>query len=777
MFENITVGKKIGFGFGVLMLLLVAVGVMTYFGVEGIVRNADDVIFGNKLDGNLAQKEVDHLNWAGQVTALLTDDAVTKLNVQTDPHKCAFGQWLYGEDREAAEQAIPSISPLLKEIEAYHAALHESAAEIGRDFRQSDTSLPGLLSAREVDHLDWVNRINDLFLQNRAELKLQEDPTKCAFGQWLESVAARHAAAADPEFGRLLEAVKEPHKHLHESATAIRQTWRQAHVGLIDELKDRLDDHRQWTAKVCRACVKEDPSFEVETDPTKCAFGKFLEGETCKQWCADFPELKAALDKCHEPHAQLHASATKIKECFVAGKIAEAKEAYATQTVPALDAVVKHFHEAIDAERVLLDAQRQAKELFDTNTLAALTETRQRLSECQKHASASLEGMNKANAIYASKTKPSLEKVQGLLNQVRKEVRANVMTDEAMLGAARDTKRNVTLLCAVALVVGAVLATVLVMQITKPLRRIIASLSDGALQVNDAAGQVADASQNLAEGASEQASSLEESSSALEQVAAMTRTNAENAREANGLSNQAKAAATSGDETMSRLNETMAGINESSDKISRIIKVIEEIAFQTNLLALNAAVEAARAGEHGKGFAVVADEVRALAQRAAQAAGETTALIEDSVNRAREGKTVANDVTGVLGNIVHDVARVSDLIDGISRASDEQALGVEQVNTAVSQMDKVTQQSAAGAEESASAAEELASQAAALNALVNDLSRMVGGGQKQGASHNTPGAAIGSPKRSSTPAHQTAAQPPKTPVAAAVADEDGDFGF
>ncbi len=269
------------------------------------------------------------------------------------------------------------------------------------------------------------------------------------------------------------------------------------------------------------------------------------------------------------------------------------------------------------------------------------------------------------------------------------------------------------------------------------LRRTVVDLSEGARQVNEAANQVSQASQTLAEGASEQASSLEETSSALEEMAAMTRTNAGSAKEANVLAAQSRKAADEGNHTVVKLNEAMTGINESSGKISKIIKVIEEIAFQTNLLALNAAVEAARAGEHGKGFAVVADEVRNLAQRCAQAAKETTSLIEDAVNRSRDGTQVANDVGKALGAIANDTSKVSTLIDAISKASDEQAQGVDQVNIAVSQMDKVTQTNASSAEEAASASEELSAQATATKHIVDELMRVVEGTSAHTASETS----------------------------------------
>ena len=201
----------------------------------------------------------------------------------------------------------------------------------------------------------------------------------------------------------------------------------------------------------------------------------------------------------------------------------------------------------------------------------------------------------------------------------------------------------------------------------------------------------------------------------------------------------------------------MTEINESSDKISKIIKTIDEIAFQTNILALNAAVEAARAGEAGMGFAVVADEVRSLAQRCAQAAKDTAGLIEDSIAKSNDGKTKVDQVAVAFREITTLSERVKTLVDEVNLGSEEQARGIQQIGQAIVQMEQVTQRTAAGAEESASAAEELNAQSETMLDVVHRLSVMVDGGS--GRSSSVRPTARTAPKAQPAAAKPTAAKP------------------
>jgi methyl-accepting chemotaxis protein len=255
----------------------------------------------------------------------------------------------------------------------------------------------------------------------------------------------------------------------------------------------------------------------------------------------------------------------------------------------------------------------------------------------------------------------------------------------------------------------------------KSLNDLLGQVHMAVEQVTAGADQVSQASQSLSQGATEQASSLEEVSSSATEINSQARQNAENATEANALAKKAAADAKNGNSQMMDLKEAMAKINVSSDQIKKVVKVIDDIAFQINLLALNANVEAARAGKYGKGFAVVAEEVRNLAVRSASAVQETTSMVEESIRNIELGNAAVGTTAGQLESIVDGAGKVADFLEEIATASREQAQAIDQISEGLDQIDQVTQSNTASAEESASASEELAGQAQQLQGLIRQF--------------------------------------------------------
>ena len=274
----------------------------------------------------------------------------------------------------------------------------------------------------------------------------------------------------------------------------------------------------------------------------------------------------------------------------------------------------------------------------------------------------------------------------------------------------------------------------------RPFRAIAAELRAAADQVSAAAEQVSAASQSLASGASQQAASLEETGASLEEMSSMAKRNAEASGQVNTLMTQdAGSNLRQINERMASMEKTVTEASQASQETAKIVKTIDEIAFQTNILALNAAVEAARAGEAGMGFAVVAEEVRNLAQRSAHAAKETQHLIERSSAKTSDTLTLYAEMSKLIAQNTSIVGKVTKLASEVASASNEESEGVNQVNTAVAQIDKITQANASGAEETAAAAEELNAQAHSLRASVAQLQALVGAEKGQVSARESAG--------------------------------------
>jgi hypothetical protein len=281
-------------------------------------------------------------------------------------------------------------------------------------------------------------------------------------------------------------------------------------------------------------------------------------------------------------------------------------------------------------------------------------------------------------------------------------------------------------LTSLALLMSAAVAVWVIRSTTRSLGAASGELLRQSQQIAEASNRIAAASQLLASGASQQAASLQETSASTEEINATARKNSENSQAAAELVTSSQGHFAEANRSLDQMVAAIDEISTESNKISKIIKVVDEIAFQTNILALNAAVEAARAGEAGMGFAVVADEVRNLAQRCAQAARDTSALIEGSIAKSSAGKMRVDQVTAAIRAITDESSRIKALVDDVNLSSQEQARGVELVARAIMQIEQVTQKNAAGAEESASAVAELNAQSETLKNIVEQVSAVIG---------------------------------------------------
>lgn len=747
--KKMTIGKRVGAGFGVVLALLAGACLLSYSGVGRIVENAKEVIAGNALDATLAQKVVDHMVWSEKVNALLTDDTVTTLDVATDDHNCSLGRWLYGEGRTQAEALTPAIAPLLRELEAPHRQMHASAIEIGKAFKQADRHLPVLLTEKEIDHLKWAGKIRDALIHRRDSLGVQTDPAQCALGKWLATAAARKAYDnGSAEFKKSWDAMLVSHSRLHLSAIEMEKNSVYRRLSEIHEAQAALLKACSLTGDKLIALLQE--VMEETIDPAKSRAEKALDVVAMARWSEidmnlneeliqPFLELRVLVSTlsgknletqwpaCEQKYQQFRDGATAWSRLVdgepLLAQTAENARQLGLEWKQNADLLHGNIVDETAAEAVI----QKANQIYDEVTMPLLNQTLSQLEVLKTEAELDLAGIERARAIYATQTLPALHKVHQSLNAVRAETRKQMLTDEALLQAAEGTRRNITMAGIAAVFTGLLLAYVIARGIGSALKKISFQLGESAAQVASASGQMTSAGQSLAEGASEQAASIEETSSSMEEMSAMTQQNAANANQADSLMKAASQVVGKANSSMAELTGSMEGIAKASEETSKIIKTIDEIAFQTNLLALNAAVEAARAGEAGAGFAVVADEVRNLALRAADAAKNTAGLIEGTVQKVQEGKALVTVTGEAFSEVAATSAKVGALINEISLASNEQAQGVEQVNTAVAEMDKVTQANAANAEESASAAEEMSAQAEQMRDFVEELVALVDG--------------------------------------------------
>ena len=655
--KDLRLAVKFAVGFGLVLLLLVLVGSWSSYGVNGIVADAEEVIAGNQLRGEIAQREVDHLKWAMTLNSLLTDDSVNEVDIETDHHTCNLGKWYFGEGRKEAEQLLPQLASVLSRIEEPHRKMHESATRIQKMFRPADLSLPQFLAEKESDHLIWVNNVLAYFAEDKDRLDVQLDDHQCSLGKFIYGQRGNDAADSDPELARLIEALKEPHRRLHESAKLIQAS---SH--------DRTASY---------------DIFKTETLPA-------------------LNDTSVVLEELRDRGVQLVAN------------IGRAKEIFAAETVPNLtdlrgvfSQVIEQVNGNIMTDEVML--ANSSKTLIGivilclialpVGILLAVVIARGILGPLRRtvHMITELEQGHIDERLTLNR-KDEIGQMADAMDRFADSLEEEVVGNMKNLASGKLTFKIEPRSDKDALRLS-------IKTVAETLTDLISNIRMSSENVSSGAQAMSATSEEMSQGASEQAAAAEEASSSIEQMTANIRQNADNAMETEKIATQASGDARVGGDAV---NQTVSAMKEIADKIM----IIEEIARQTNLLALNAAIEAARAGEHGKGFAVVAAEVRKLAERSQKAAGEINELSTSSVE-------VAEQAGIVLNSLVPNIQKTAELVQEISASSREQDAGADQISKSIQQLDAVIQQNASASEEMASTSEELSSQSDQLAEMIS----------------------------------------------------------
>lgn len=707
--KDFSIFKKLFLGFGFVLLLLVISGLLSIGGIKDILASVDLLKDNNHVKQLLTEKEVDHLNWVQKINALFTDNQVNRLDVETDDHKCGLGTWLYGPERQQAEELVPELTPYLKQLEKSHAELHASAIEIKKVFRQADINLPLRILEIEKGHLVWAGKIRDAIINQEDILEnVQLDPGKCKLGIFLNSETGRQVYAnGDQEFKEYWDAIAESHIPMHRSAGEIN-----AALGEND--------------------------FDLAT-------GTFQ--------MVTYPNLQQTLSnlaKLHENALQRVAGKKKASDVFVSKTVPILKEVQGLldklrqETDKKIEFVnndiVSSFH-SIRKKIIFTFAASIVIGLliaFNVSKSTSVPITRS-VEFARKIASGDLTGsidvdqQDEVGVLVKALSRMSAD-IRGIVNNISNDSNQVAVSSEELSATSHQLSVGAEEMTAQSGKVAA--AAEQINANTQGVLSIAENMSHTAEDISSSASEMSDNVNSVA-------ASIEEMTTSIREVAENCSRAAEHADMASDFSNAA--------------HKEVGAFHASSQDIGSIIGIITNVTEQTKLLALNATIEAARAGESGKGFAVVAGEVKELAKQTADATAKIAEQIEamqdqagtvvNSINKMAEVNQQTNEITSSIAAAVEqqsvtagDIARiVADTSTQSSKVSEtvqelsaniekdilgnmhEVAAGVEEVSSNIQGVNSVSQETARSAAAINDAAMELAHLASQLLEQVNSF--------------------------------------------------------
>jgi methyl-accepting chemotaxis protein len=703
MLKNVKIGTKLIGGFILVALIVLVVGVVGWSSSRELGDHIEEIglvrlpSIESLLKVELHLEELMTAQRSLLSTELSVEERASYLQTFHDARDAYKEEWAYFLTLPATAEE-ERLSGKFEEELTHWAAVNDQWIELDRSFEGLDIQEPQELVAQlqqfRGDHYALEVEVAQLLLTGKM-FSGGEDPTACNFGRWLAGFSTENS-----QLEALVANVHGPHNRFHQTAGEIRDLVQSNNTeGAITAFQnDFLPASEQVFGYFDKIIALVDEADALLDQGAELAFGSIAE---------EAYAAMAILDQL------IH-----INEEIADTAVAQANAAGARAEVTALIGMAAGLVIALILGITIA--------MGITRPVSVAAAFAQRIAKGELDIELPIQQKDEIG-VLADAMREMLEAIRYKAGIVEKVAEGDLTMDITL--ASENDGLGISL-----------------QKMVASLNEILGQVREAAEQVSSGSGQVSQSSQSLSQGATEQASSLEEISSSLNEIASQSKQNADNSTEANSLAKSATEVAETGNSQMKELVTAMETINASSEEINKVVKVIDDIAFQINLLALNANVEAARAGKYGKGFAVVAEEVRNLAVRSTDSVKETTQMVEESTRSTELGSEIAGKVAGQLEEIVTGISKVSDVLGEVAVASKEQAQGVEQINEGLEQIDQVTQANTASAEESASASEELSAQAQQLNGMVGRFKLQNGGknGKQKIATQNVVRAEPGS---------------------------------